>query len=75
MLKLKQQDFEKKAVIYFQQFFEVFDKSDKKTMKDNISPFFTHTEVIQQQVSEPFPLFTDKAPDKWNEAFHNLIDG
>jgi len=44
-------------------------------MKDNITPFFTHTEELTHQVAEPYPLFTDKAPDKWNEAFHLVIDG
>lgn len=75
MLLLKQQEFEKTAVDYFTQFFETFAKSDKKTMKDNITPFFTHNPEIAHQVIEPFPLFTDKAPDKWNEAFKTLIEG
>jgi len=54
---------------------DTFSKSDKKTMKDNITPFFTHHPDIAFQVVEPFPLFTDKNPDKWNDAFKNLIEG
>lgn len=44
-------------------------------MKENITPFFTHNPEIAHQVVEPFPQFTDKAPDKWNDAFKALIDG
>jgi len=46
---------------------EAFAKSDKKTFKENLVPFFAHPDHVQEFVSDPYPKFEEKQPDKWNE--------
>ena len=48
---------------------DTFSKCDKKTIKDQLSPFFAKAETMGQYIQETFPKFEDKTPDKWNEAF------
>ncbi|CAI2374964.1 unnamed protein product [Moneuplotes crassus] len=73
MIKVK--SFEESARSYFDKFFEAFNGSDKKTMKDNMAPFFIKPEELGTFVQEPYAKFEDKPADQWNEAFHKLIDG
>lgn len=46
---------------------EAFAKSDKKTFKDNLSPFFATADSCGEFVLEPFAKYEERAPDKWNE--------
>jgi len=46
---------------------EAFAKSDKKTFKDNLSPFFATADSCAEFVSEPYAKYEERAPDKWNE--------
>lgn len=69
VIKEKRRLFEEKAREFFQAFADAFAKSDKKTFKDNLSPFFATAESCGEFVSEPFPKFEEKLPDKWNEWF------
>jgi hypothetical protein len=48
-------------------------KSDKKTMKDNMTPFFASAETAGEFFSEPYPKFEEKA-DKWGDTFHTFFD-
>lgn len=41
---------------------EAVAKSDKKTLKDNFSPFFPSGDVIKEQVKDPYSKFDEKAP-------------
>lgn len=61
--------FEAKAKAFFPMFAEKFSKSDKKTFKENLSPFFGTGETVSDFVTEPYPRYEEKAPDKWNEWF------
>mmetsp|Transcript_32417 Transcript_32417/g.23950 ORF Transcript_32417/g.23950 Transcript_32417/m.23950 type:complete len:141 (-) Transcript_32417:37-459(-) len=63
---------EEKAREYFVLFAETFAKSDKKTFKENLLPFFASADQIREYVQEPFPKFEEKAPDKWNDWFRQL---
>ena len=69
IIKEKRRQYEEKAREFFQAFSEAFVKSDKKTFKDNLSPFFATSETCGEYVSEPYPKFEEKLPDKWNEWF------
>lgn len=73
-LKIKMKEYENNATQYFHKFFEAFAASDKKTMKDNLAPFFTVTDELASYVAEPYPKYEDKPGDQWNDAFHKLID-
>lgn len=67
ILKEKRKLYEEKAKEFFVRFLEAFAKSDKKTFKDNLAPFFATAEHVQEFVSDPYPKFEEKQPDKWNE--------
>lgn len=64
--------YEEKAKEFFVRFGEMFAKSDKKTFKENLHPFFATAEHCGEYVSEPYPKFEEKLPDKWNEWFKTL---
>lgn len=57
---------------YFARFSAAFAKSDKKTFKQNLLPFFATQEEVKLYVKDPFPKFEDRVPDKWEEAFSQL---
>ena len=53
----------------------MFSKSDKKTFRDNLAPFFGTVETCMDFVGiEAFPKFEDRAADKWNELIKGVID-
>ncbi len=53
---------------------EAVAKSDKKTLKDNFSPFFPSGDVIKEQVKDPYSKFDEKAPEKWTQILNILKD-
>ena len=69
LLKEKRKQYEEKAKEFFIRFAEQFAKSDKKTFKDNLTPSFATADHCGEYVSEPYPKFEEKLPDKWNEWF------
>mmetsp|Transcript_16598 Transcript_16598/g.14493 ORF Transcript_16598/g.14493 Transcript_16598/m.14493 type:complete len:204 (-) Transcript_16598:96-707(-) len=72
MLKIK--SYEESAKGYFTKFFEAFEVSDKKTMKENITPFFVKPDELASLVQEPYPKYEDKPADQWNDTFHKLVN-
>jgi len=72
LMKDKMKCYEEKAKEYFVHFQESFTKSDKKTFKENLGPFFATSEHCREFVAEPYPKFEEKNPDKWNEWFKLL---
>lgn len=75
VLKDKISAFELKARCFFTQFDEAFAKSDKKTFKDNLAPFFGNSETCIDYVNlETFPKFEDRAADKWNEVVKGIYE-
>ena len=70
----KKKAYEAKCRVYFGQFGEAFAKSDKKTFKDNLTPFFGSADACGAYVSEPYPKYEEKAPDKWNEWVKQIYD-
>lgn len=51
---------------------ETFAKSDKKTFKDNLLPFFATADSVGEFIQETFPKYEEKQPDKWNDWLKNL---
>jgi len=72
MLKRKEKEIMDSAVLFFSKFEEAFARSDKKTFKDNLLPFFATTDDVKQYVRDPYPKYEDRAPDKWNDAIKFL---
>merc|ERR1712167_533771 len=58
--------YKEKAKTFFTGFLETFAKSDKKTFKDNLSPFFATPESAADFCAEPYARFEERPPDKWN---------
>lgn len=63
----KMKEYQVKAKNFFIGFSEAFAKSDKKTFKDNLGPFFATADVCIDFVAEPYSKYEERAPDKWNE--------
>ena len=63
-----------KASTFFTRFAENFAKSDKKTFKENLTPFFANADMADF-VREPYAKYEDKPPDKWNEFFNTMKSG
>lgn len=54
---------------------EALAKSDKKTLKENFSPFFPSGEVIKEQVKDPATKFDERPQEKWVEVINLLKSG
>jgi hypothetical protein len=63
-----------KSKVFFEKFFEAFAKSDKKTMAGNLAPFFPNADNSGEYLADPYPKYEERAPEKWNEAFHAMIE-
>lgn len=72
LMKDKMKTYEDKAKEFFIRFHESFAKSDKKTFKENLLPYFASAEHCKELVLEPYPKFEEKLPDKWNEWLKTL---
>jgi hypothetical protein len=65
----------KKCVLqFFTDFFDTFGRSDKKTFKENLSPFFAQADTCMDFVGEPYTKYEERAPDKWNEILKQFYD-
>lgn len=73
LIKDKIVEFERNAKQFFEQFQEAFAKSDKKTFKDNLGPFFGQSDTCIDFINvETYPKFEDRTPDKWNEILKGI---
>jgi hypothetical protein len=67
--------FQSKAQSFFVNFAEAFGKSDKKTFKDNLAPFFGSNDTCMDYVNlENFPKFEDRPADKWNDLLKGVLE-
>lgn len=57
-----------------QSLLEALAKSDKKTLKDNLSPFFALNDNAKEFIKEPYAKFDERPPEKWTE-YLNVIKG
>ena len=75
MLRDKIASFETASKVFYEQFAETFGRCDKKTFKDNLTPFFGNQETCVDYVNiEAFPKYEERAPDKWNEALRLVFE-
>jgi len=75
VIKDKIIQFEQKAKAFFDQFADAFAKSDKKTFKENLAPFFGSTDNCIDYVNvESYPKFEDRTPDKWHELLKAMTE-
>jgi len=65
MLKKKELEIKLESAFFFDKFTEAFAKSDKKTFKENLLPFFVTQEEIKLYIAGVFPKFEDRPPEKW----------
>ena len=65
MIKKKQDEITQNSIQFFIKFQEAFTKSDKKTFKENLLPFFATSEEIKLYVKDPYPKYEDRVPEKW----------
>ena len=75
MIKDKIISYQAKAQSFFVSFAEAFGKSDKKTFKDNLSPFFgSNVTCIDYVNLDAFPKFEDRPADKWNDLLKGVLE-
>jgi hypothetical protein len=54
---------------------EALAKSDKKTLKDNLSPFFVLADNAKEYIKEPYAKFDERPPEKWTEYINIIKSG
>jgi hypothetical protein len=59
---------------FFNDYFEAYNKSDKKTFKENLSPFYATADTCMDFVAEPYVKFDERPADKWNDLLKNCYD-
>lgn len=55
MLNKKEDEIKENALTFFKKFNDSYTKSDKKTMKDNMMPYFAIGEDVKLYVKETYP--------------------
>lgn len=55
-------------LLFFKTWEETFDKVDKKTVKDLLSPFFAKSENMGLFIKGNYPIYEDYQPEYWNKA-------
>ena len=68
------QEYKTKAMAFFNQFLEVFGRSDKKSYKDNLAMFFATAETCIDYVNEPYTKYEERPPDKWNDIMKAVTE-
>jgi len=65
----KKQELKDTCTKFFSKFIEAYDSSDKKTLKDNMMPFFPqgNLEELKVHLREPYIKFEEKKPEQWYE--------
>jgi hypothetical protein len=59
--------------IFLKSWEETFAKTDKKNIKDLLSPFFAKIENMSNYIKENYPKFEDRTPEKWNDALKFVL--
>ena len=62
------------ANCFFNDFLETYAHSDKKSYKDNLTPFFATMENCAEYVDELYAKYEDRNHDKWYEIIKNIHD-
>lgn len=67
-ISLKKIEIKKEVEGTFQALLDSIAKSDKKTLKDNLSPFFASADNLKDFIKEPYAKFDERPPEKWTEV-------
>ena len=70
----KLKEYQIKALGFFTHFADQFAKSDKKTMKENMTVMFATADRCIDFVAEPYTKFEDKTPEKWAELIKAIYN-
>lgn len=65
MMLKKEEDILLRINNFFEKFEQVYNSSDKKTYKENLSQFFALQDEIKMYVQEPYPKYEEKKPEEW----------
>jgi hypothetical protein len=74
VLQDKMKNYEESVKEFFTKFQEKFAASDKKTFKENLTPFFGNAETVGEFINEAYSKYEERAPDKWNEYLKVIYD-
>ena len=61
-ITLKKIEIKKQVEATFTALLEAVAKSDKKTLKENLAPFFATADNVKEYVKEPYSKFDERAP-------------
>lgn len=64
---MKKIEVKKEIEATLQNILDAISKSDKKTLKDNLSPFFATADNVKEYVKDPYSKFDERPPEKWTE--------
>ena len=68
MIKKKEEDIKVSSIKFFDKFNDLFEKSDKKILKESMIPFFANPEEIKIYVKEPYSKVEEKSLEKWHDC-------
>lgn len=71
-LQIKKVEIQKEIAITLQNLLDAIAKSDKKTLKDNLTPFFASNDNAKELLKQPYSKFDERAPEKWTEFINNV---
>lgn len=76
MITQKREEIEKAARSFLTQFKTAFEGSDKKTLKENMLPFFPNSclEDLRSHLREPFVKYEERKPEAWNDLINFISD-
>lgn len=69
MIAQKRAEIEKAAKAFLSHFKTTFETSEKKTLKENLLPFFPNScvEDLRSHLREPFIKYEERKPEAWND--------
>ena len=67
-ITLKKIEVKKQIDATFTALLEAVAKSDKKTLKQNLSPFFATADNLKEYIKDPYAKLDERPPDKWTEV-------
>jgi hypothetical protein len=73
MLKKKEEEVLTNAKNWVAKFEASFLASDKKTFKENLTPYFAgNQEEIKQYYKDPYPKYEERKPEQWGEIITHI---
>jgi len=67
-LRIMENEILESAREFFNKFEKAFSESDKKTFKENLTPFFAVQDDMKTYFKEPYPKYEERPPEKWFDS-------